>query len=230
MKDKVTFLIISDAHGSAENVKKLSEEAKKADFVLFGGDSAKFGEGQTAFGVLDALVGLSDAVFAVRGNCDEETVLTFLENAGICVERSLTFRDGFAFCGAGGGTKFSLDTPFERDEDEIVSDLLVSKTPEIGGEDGVPLVLIVHNPPKNTNCDKIPGDVHVGSEKIRAFIEDVQPLLVVTGHIHESAGVSVIGSATVVNPGSLLEGKYAVAFAQKNEEKWNIANVELKNL
>jgi Icc-related predicted phosphoesterase len=44
--------------------------------------------------------------------------------------------------------------------------------------------------------------VGVGSPAIRKAIETYQPLLVLTGHIHESRGVVKIGRTTVVNPGS----------------------------
>lgn len=57
-------------------------------------------------------------------------------------------------------------------------------------------IFILHSPPYNTYLDragldgiKVDGkqlDVHVGSEAIRKFIEEKQPLLTLHGHIHES--------------------------------------------
>jgi Icc-related predicted phosphoesterase len=44
--------------------------------------------------------------------------------------------------------------------------------------------------------------VGVGSSAVRDAIEKYQPLLVLTGHIHESRGVVKIGRTTIVNPGS----------------------------
>jgi Icc-related predicted phosphoesterase len=71
----------------------------------------------------------------------------------------------------------------------------------------------------------------VGSPLIRSFIEARQPLLVVSGHIHESFAIDTIGSSTLVNPGSLAEGRYAVAeITGGNGKPFAIASIELKTL
>lgn len=45
-------------------------------------------------------------------------------------------------------------------------------------------------------------EVHVGSAAVRNAIEEVQPLLSLHGHIHESAGEDSLGRTTCLNPGS----------------------------
>ena len=228
------FLVISDIHGNVENVEKLDSEFKSADAVLFGGDFAKFGSPETGKPVLEKLVSKHDTIFSVIGNCDESEFLDEVDGADISVEGNLTFHDGLAFAGAGGGTKFSGDTPFERDEDEILSDfsLVDASAENCVDENGKwkSLVLIMHNPPKDTDCDMIPGGIHVGSQKLRDYIEKYEPLLVVTGHIHESAGISKVGGTTVVNPGALMEGKYALVTVEKEGEAWTVKSAELKSL
>ena len=228
------FLVISDIHGSVENVEKLDSEFKLADAVLFGGDFAKFGSPETGKPVLDKLLSKHDTIFSVIGNCDEPEFLDEVDGADISVEGNLTFHEGLAFAGAGGGTKFSGDTPFERDEDEILSDfsLVDASAENCVDENGKwkSLVLIMHNPPKDTDCDMIPGGIHVGSQKLRDYIEKYEPLLVVTGHIHESAGISKVGDTTVVNPGALMEGKYALVTVEKEGEAWTVKSAELKSL
>jgi uncharacterized protein len=47
-----------------------------------------------------------------------------------------------------------------------------------------------------------PEMVHVGSSAVRAAIEQIQPLLGLHGHIHESKGFSQVGRTLCVNPGS----------------------------
>ncbi len=42
----------------------------------------------------------------------------------------------------------------------------------------------------------------VGSTAVRTLIEEVQPVLALHGHIHESKAVAKIGRTTCVNPGS----------------------------
>jgi hypothetical protein len=228
------FLVISDIHGNVENVEKLDSEFKSADAVLFGGDFAKFGSPETGKPVLEKLVSKHDTIFSVIGNCDEPEFLDEVDGADISVEGNLTFHEGLAFAGAGGGTKFSGDTPFERDEDEILSDfsLVDASAENCVDENGKwkSLVLIMHNPPKDTDCDMIPGGIHVGSQKLRDYIEKYEPLLVVTGHIHESAGISKVGDTTVVNPGALMEGKYALVTVEKEGEAWTVKSAELKSL
>ena len=47
-----------------------------------------------------------------------------------------------------------------------------------------------------------PRIVPVGSKAVRTLIEEVQPVLSLHGHIHESKAVAKIGKTTCVNPGS----------------------------
>lgn len=221
------FLLISDAHGSVENIERLESEFRESDAVIFAGDFARFGAPETGRPVLEKMASMHDTIFSVIGNCDEPGFLAETEDADINVEGTLAVHGGLSFIGAGGGTKFSGDTPFERTEEEILSDFsILDSAGVVSGEN---LVLIMHNPPKDTDCDRIPAGVHVGSQKLRELIERLGPLLVVTGHIHESAGICRVGNSTVVNPGALLEGKYAVAEIRGEGGEWKVS-AELKSL
>lgn len=76
------------------------------------------------------------------------------------------------------------------------------------------LVLGLHAPPYDTQLDVAPkidwdtltvqgqDTAHVGSTAVREVIEEVQPLLSLHGHIHESRGAIRIGRTLAVNPGS----------------------------
>ena len=224
------FLVLSDSHGDVDARDKLDAEWKAADAVLFGGDYAKFEHAETAEPVLKKLCAKHETIFSVLGNCDEPDFLAQIEAADVSVQGTLAYHEGLAFAGSGGGSKFTGTTPFERTEDELVSDFAVIK------QDGADsqwnnLVLIMHNPPKNTACDMIPGGIHVGSEKLRALVETISPLAIITGHIHESAGIDHIGTTTVINPGSLAEGKYAWLEVTKNTDgAWTVTKAELRTL
>ncbi len=228
------ILVISDIHGSTENIEKLENVFKECDLVLFGGDFARFNHAETGKPALEALRKSHDSVFAVLGNCDEGEFISELEDADMSVQKSMVFTDSLVIAGSGGGSRFSGDTPFERTEDELLGDFDVIKNSieQIQDEDGKcsSLILIMHNPPKDTKADMIPGGIHVGSEKLRNFIEEVQPLLVVTGHIHESAGIDKIGNTTIINPGALLEGKYSIVEIEKSSDKWNVKSAQLCSL
>lgn len=229
------FLIISDMHGDTATIEKLADEFAAADAVLFGGDFAKFQHPETGKPALETLVKKHEAVYAVIGNCDQPEFLDEIEGADISVQKGMVFHEGLIFAGSGGGTKFSGDTPNERTEEDIVADfdILKDSAAQCADSEGHwnNLVLIMHNPPKDTACDMIPGGIHVGSAALRALIDAMQPLLVVTGHIHESAGIDTVGRTTVVNPGALFEGKYAVVEAQQDEAGlWAVTKAELKTL
>ncbi len=228
------ILVISDIHGNTENIEKLADRFAAADFVLFAGDFARFNHPETGKPALEALLNRHESVFAVLGNCDEPAFLEEIEKADISVEGSMVFHDGLVIAGSGGGSKFTGETPFERTEEELLKDYSIVKEslPQIADENGTVnnLILIMHNPPKETDCDMIPGGVHVGSALLRDFIEKTQPVLTVTGHIHESAGMSKIGSTLVMNPGALMEGKYGWVELKEDGGKWSVASAELCQL
>jgi Icc-related predicted phosphoesterase len=229
------FLVLSDIHGDLSNLDKLDSRFKEADAVLFGGDFAKFEHEETGKPVLEKLLTKHENIFSVLGNCDNPEFLSEIENADVSVEAALAFHEGIAICGSGGGTKFTGTTPFERDEDEILSDYNVveNSSAECADENGhwSNLILIMHNPPKDTACDALPNGIHVGSEKLRSYIEKRTPFLVVTGHIHEGAGIEKLSNTTVINPGSLAEGKYGWIEAEKNSEgNWSVKKAELLSL
>ncbi len=76
----------------------------------------------------------------------------------------------------------------------------------LGARAGGEALYVLHSPPRDTRCDMVGARVHVGSRAIRAFVERLQPPLVLSGHIHESARVSGawrdrVGRSIVVNPG-----------------------------
>lgn len=217
-------------HGDIAYIEKLGEEFARSDAVLFAGDFARFQDVQTGLPALKLLTDKHDSVFAVTGNCDEPAFLEELEKADISVQGGLVFRDGLVFAGSGGALKFTGTTPNERSDEELVSDLRIVREQEPHAEGGVRwpnLIALVHQPPKDTKCDRITAGVHVGSPLIRAFIEEVQPLAVVTGHIHESFGIDSIGDTVVMNPGSLAEGRYGVLEAERTPSGWKIARAEL---
>ena len=71
-------------------------------------------------------------------------------------------------------------------------------------------VLVSHNPPKDSACDVIPGNIHVGSTAVREFLEEAQPDVCLCGHIHEARAVDRVGRTIVVNPGALAQGGYVL--------------------
>ncbi|OJF76748.1 MAG: serine/threonine protein phosphatase [Treponema sp. CETP13] len=242
------FLVLSDIHGNLENLDQLDNQFTVADAVIFAGDFAALNKPETALPVLEKLLNKHDVIYSVLGNCDEPNFLDKIEENDISVESAVAFQNGLAFTGAGGGLKFTGDTPFERTEDEIMHDLHIITdhisvkvtddgiVNDSGNKDSIDeqkwsnLIAIVHQPPKNTKCDCIEGGVHVGSQKLRDFIDNYKPLAFITGHIHESAAVETVGSTVCINPGSLAEGKYAILEVAKIDGNWKVTKAELQKI
>jgi Icc-related predicted phosphoesterase len=120
----------------------------------------------------------------------------------------------FQVLGFGPSNRTPWDTHRELDEDEIARRLEVL---ERTASPGQPLVAVIHVPPFGTRIDDAPkltadlavvtsgGEpvmVPVGSTAVRSFLERVQPMLSLHGHIHESRGIVRVGRTTAINPGS----------------------------
>ncbi|MCR5613449.1 metallophosphoesterase family protein [Treponema sp.] len=228
------FLIISDMHGNTENLDRLDSVFKDVDGVLCAGDFAEFNKLKTAKPVLEKLVSKHESIFAVIGNCDEPDFVQELEGQDISVQKTLVFHDGFAIAGSGGGSIFTKTTPNERTEEDLLTDfeIVENSSDSCADKDGrwSNLIIISHNPPLTEKCDSPAPGVHAGSKMLSEFIKKRSPLLVVTGHIHEGAAIEKIEESTVVNPGSLAEGKYALAEFEKKEGEWTLKSAELKRL
>jgi hypothetical protein len=115
---------------------------------------------------------------------------------------------GVAFLGLGGSLPCPGRTPSEYSDAQLKAFL---EEAAMGLEPGLPLVLASHQPPVDTLVDRVHSGLHVGSESVRRFIEDRQPLVCFTGHIHEGRGVDRLGRTMVVNPGPAGQGWYAFA-------------------
>lgn len=221
------FLVITDLHGNLDILDKMDKQFSEADAVLFAGDFAEFKQTETGLPALEKLCKKHDTIFSVIGNCDEPSFLDEIEDKDISVENSIVFHEGLAFGGSGGGSKFTGTTPNERTEEELVSDLAILTK---DGQEYDNLILIIHNPPKDTKCDMISNGAHVGSQALREFIEKTKPLAVITGHIHESRAIDKIGDTVVINAGPLAEGNYAWLDVSKDAGVWKVTSSTLEKV
>ena len=180
---------------------------------------------------MEKLCSKHERIFAVLGNCDNETFLEDLEEKDISVEKALVFHEGLAFAGSGGGTKFTGKTEFERTEDECLSDFdIVNNSIDQNGDKSLwkNLILISHNPPICDKLDSFDGVHHAGSQKFTDYILENQPLAVICGHIHEGTGIAKLGESLVINPGSLGEKEsYVWLEVEKGADgNWKVLKVE----
>lgn len=129
------------------------------------------------------------------------------------VHRSPTRHHGIAICGLGGEItaeqrEVSLVLQFPRWEalhQFRVLDLVDD-----------PTVVVLHTPPVGDVVD-IDNGGHKGSEVVNEILDAYGPTLAVAGHAHDAQGRETIARTTVVNPGALKNGNYAVVDLESME-------------
>lgn len=164
----------------------------------------------------DRLAGTGIRAFVMPGNDDQDFVSEILDQAPALENQDGRIIEvgGYTLVGQGWSNPTPWDTPREKSELELAEELnrLLERIDE-------PRLTILnpHVPPYDTGIDFAPelrpdlsmvtrggqpNMVPVGSTGVREVIDDFQPLISLSGHIHESKGVVRVGSTTCVNPGS----------------------------
>lgn len=203
------LLLVTDIHGDHDTLERILER-ETFDAILCAGDLGDAGSFTDYEGNLDDVIQTFDRqgalVQAVPGNMDEEdTCIKTLIDYRINLHKNIASLGELEAVGFGGGlTPFG--TPFEPDEDDIVEalDTLYDRM------NADQKIAVVHQPPHGTAADVTDGE-HVGSEKLRTFVEEHDLALYVTGHIHEGRSKDTLADTTIVNPGPVQDGYYAVA-------------------
>ena len=199
------IVVIADIHGRIGNLSIAEADIRASHMVLLTGDITNFGGRQEAERILEALEGLAQNILAVPGNCDFPDVETVLTERGYNLDGRGREVDGLGFVGLGGSLPAPGGTPNEYSEDELAQRL--SKAAN-AIDLASPFLLVSHQPPINTSADRVRPGQHVGSQRIRKFIENHRPMACLTGHIHEGVGIDTIGKTKIVNPGPLPNGRY----------------------
>ena len=200
---------LSDIHENVPGLKAIRHELQAADVVLLCGDLTSFGGAEHAARVVGAVRQINDRVFAVPGNCDRPPVDAYLSEQGINLHGRSQVVGGLRLIGLGGSLPALSPTPFEFTDDQLAHFLRDAMSGF--ADDGLPLVLLSHQPPRDTAADLAFTGGHVGSAAVRSFIEQQRPLVCFTGHIHEGRGIDEIGVTKVINPGPFRTGRYAYA-------------------
>jgi len=198
------IIAFGDVHmelGNAGNIPGISA----ADFIIVTGDITNYGSREDAKKMLDQLLAINSNVLGLHGNLDQPEVGAYLEDLGLSLHGRGRVMNGIGLVGLGGSNFTPFNTPSEFSEPELAT-LLTRGYAQIGGKP--PIILVSHTPPSQTRTDRIAGGVHVGSTAVRQFIEQRQPALCLTGHIHESKAVDRIGRTMILNPGMIKNGSY----------------------
>lgn len=201
------IVALTDIHGRVQAADLIADDLKSADLVILPGDLTTFGKREEATQIVDAVRKHNANVLAVMGNCDYPEVEQYLTDEGLCIHRSHRRVNGVVFAGLGGSLKCPIPTLNEWTEEQVAEHLEAAVK---GAPADVPLVLVSHQPARNTITDLAANGGHVGSTAVRDFIERHKPILCLSGHIHEAQGTDSIGPTTLVNPGPFMEGRYVV--------------------
>lgn len=164
----------------------------------------------------ERLDGTGVRCFVMPGNDDEFAIDAALDS-GFVVNpdnRVVRIGDEAQMLSCSWTNRTPWDSPREEDEDALLErlrGLAAQLDPDL------PTIFNLHCPPHGTTLDRAPqltadlevvldgGEpriVSVGSTAVRTLIEEVQPVLSLHGHIHESKAIARIGRTTCVNPGS----------------------------
>ena len=197
-----------DVHMATRNLERMGEVMRDCDLVILSGDLTNFGGIEDTKKVLADVRRSCPNVLALTGNLDRREVMPFLDAEGIALHGRGRVIDGIGIFGCGGSNITPFNTPTEFTEDEIYGALRsgYEQVREVR-----PLLMICHTPPFETKCDRIISGKAVGSTAARRFIEEVQPDICISGHIHESAAEDSIGKTRIFNAGPFKGGGYIVA-------------------
>lgn len=189
------LLLFSDLHSDFRAASKLVELSNDVDVVVAAGDFCI--ARRELDKIINSLSKIQPPTVLVPGNSESNGELkdacSSWKSAHVLHGRQVTI-DDISFYGIGGGIPI---TPFgswsyDFSEDEAVE--LLRDCPSEG-------VLVSHSPPKGM-LDVSSDGRHLGSEAVIETIKMRKPMLVVSGHIHGSAGqIDRLGVTTVINAG-----------------------------
>ena len=202
--------------------RKISRE-KYAELV-YGKYLTKFAKFQkkTANKILKILSKTKIPIYFTHGNSDSEAVLEFFreysENSNMfhylgnsTVKHSNLIIAGYGYCSP-AEYRTPFQTPGEKDTEEIIQDLsnIEEEIKKYSRDDDFIKVGLFHEPPFNTNLDYISyKSSHGGSKEISNHIRNSNYQYVISGHIHESPSYMISKESIMINPGSLVNRRWA---------------------
>lgn len=207
MAQDLEILAFTDFHGNQDAYRKAKEviEAKKPSFIILAGDIANYDTDRAKQSLSD-LANAGRPIYFVPGNMDNSDLGDWSGSRNVrALHGRCEYWQSVALIGLGGSPHGPFSTPFEFTEEDGAK--LLEKA--VKGYHEGKLILVSHCPPKGTRVDRVFNGVHAGSTSVRHFVEETQPILVVSGHIHEAQGTDTIGSSTLVNTGPAQRGHFA---------------------
>ena len=189
------LLLFSDVHVNQRACERLWQLSRQVDLVVGAGDFGAVRRGINK--TINWLSNIEKPAILVPGNAES---FEELQNActhwpyAVVLHGNQTEINGITFFGIGGGIPITPFGSWSYDFSEEQSLELLKDCPEH-------CVLVSHSPPYGL-LDLSSGGKHLGSMSIRSIVEKKSPLLVVCGHIHESAAkITRFRQTDIVNAG-----------------------------
>jgi len=192
---KFKILATSDVHGDPGLINKLVDTAKKedVDLVLLCGDFSVGGKVPENF--IKNFVDIGKKVFFVTGNHEDELIGDFLPE--IYPVKNLhgytAVYDEVALFGCGGA---NIGPSNILEEDEILETLKVGhqKVKDISKK-----IMVTHVHPSKSKMEKF-TPLFDGSIGLTKAVYELQPDILICGHVHEASGIEEkMGNTKVIN-------------------------------
>lgn len=200
----VKILVLADIHNQEITLSNILQSLEKIsdhlDYCVIAGDITNFGTVQDLENMLNLIVMQIPKTFYVVGNCDPLISKNSLNSDAINVDAKVYEMEFFSIIG------FGTDKP-------ILDKRKIKKLHRTNKQ----VCLLTHTPPFNTSADMESLNRHTGSKQIRECIEKNNNIfLSISGHIHDSPTISKMNGCTIVNPGSVTTGNFAIIDVQTN--------------
>lgn len=217
------WIAFGDIHGNLKNFSQIKELAD-AKGVIITGDITNAGRTNDADKLLKKIKSVNPNIYAQIGNMDYPEIITYLEQEGCNIHAKvvkLNSRTGLMGLGYSNPTPFS--GPSEVDDTTLAKWLDTTYKNLI---DVKHLILATHTPPFGCQSDRLNNGQHVGSTAVKNFVQQYQPDVCITGHIHEAIAEEWLGRTKVINPGMLSAGGYVTIEQNQNGLEANLSFVE----
>ncbi len=203
------LLLISDIHNAKPQIEWIYKcvEFYKPNQIICLGDCVTGSPTSFIVEMFNQLLAFTSNIFFIPGNHDPLDIQDQIKTLPITsLHNNRVEFAGINFVGKGGSLPCPVKTLYEE-SDEIIAQS-IDKTVQPGD------ILCLHNPVWGYR-DMLPDynsgfHKHIGSRSLLKLVEDVQPSIVFSGHVHAAIGFDHIGPTWYINPGAVIDGHAAL--------------------
>lgn len=183
----------ADTHGNLKKIDRIVQQIKqeKPSIIICAGDISNFGKNLKES--IERFQNLNIPFLMIPGNhetSEEVKDMASRYKFMINLHKASYELNNYMFFGYGEGGFSIVDKSFEE---------IIPKFKKTLKKD-TKTVLITHAPPHGTKLDYL--NSHIGCKSVRRFIEEIKPILHISGHIHENKNkIDTIGRTVLINPG-----------------------------